>query len=78
MGLNGVVALVLVRYGLLAAIVAIYVVNYLLVFPLQTDLSSWTAAPTVWALGLVVALAVYGYRTALGGRSAFAGALPSD
>jgi serine/threonine-protein kinase len=78
MALNGVVAFVQVRFGLLAAIVAIYVVNYLLVFPLQTDLWSWTAAPTLWALGLVVVLALYGYRTALAGRSAFAGALPSD
>jgi serine/threonine-protein kinase len=78
MALNGVVAFVLVRFGLLASIVAIYVLNYLLVVPLTPDLSSWMAAPTLWAFGVVAALVVYGYRTALAGRSLFAGALPAD
>jgi eukaryotic-like serine/threonine-protein kinase len=68
--INGIAGVVFVRLGLLAGIVTVYVMNMLMTFPLSTDLSSWTATPTFWVAGVVVALVVYGFRTALGGRPA--------
>lgn len=76
--INGIVGLVLVRFGLLAGIVTLYVTNALLKFPVTTALASWTATPTFWLAGLVVALAVFGFRTALGGQPAFKAALLPD
>jgi hypothetical protein len=67
---NGVVALVLVRCGLLACVVTIYVLNSVMMYPLTLDLTSWTATPTLWLAVAVTALAVYGFRTALGAQSA--------
>ena len=67
---NGIAGVMLVRCGLLACVVALYVVNAVTQFPVTLDLSSWTATPTVWVAGVVVALAVYGFRTALSGQPA--------
>jgi len=76
--LNGIAAFVLVRYGLLAGIVTMFVVNHLLDFPLTVDLSSWTAAPTLWLGAFVLLMAVYGFRTALAGRPALMAGLLTD
>jgi eukaryotic-like serine/threonine-protein kinase len=76
--LDGILVFVLVRYGLLAGVVTLYVVNRLLQFPLTSDFSSWTATPTLWALAVMVALAVYGFRTALAGRPALMAGLLTD
>jgi serine/threonine-protein kinase len=54
----------LMRLGLLAAFVAVFVLHLIFNFPQTTHLSAWYAMPTVVS-GLAVAiLAVYGYRTA--------------
>ena len=68
--LDGILVFLLVRYGLLAGVVTVYVVNRLLQHPITPDLASWTATPTWWALGMMAALSVYGFRTALAGRPA--------
>ena len=59
--------LLLLRFGLLAAIVGPFVYEMLYVFPLTTDLPSWKAGPTLLALPLLALLAVAAFRNALGG-----------
>jgi hypothetical protein len=68
---NCIAGLVFVRHGLLAGVVTLYVHGVLMSLPMTMDLSSWTATPTFWVEGVVVALAVYGFRTALAGQPAF-------
>jgi serine/threonine-protein kinase len=66
----------LLRFGLLAAIVGHFANETLESLPLTTDLSSWTAGPTLAAVGLVAILAVASFRTAAGAtglRRALAG-----
>jgi hypothetical protein len=64
---SGLVIRLLTRFGLLA-VIAYNVVNLLLVqFPMTSDLSAWYAGTGLFAMGLVVALAVYGFLTATGG-----------
>ena len=57
----------LLRFGLLAAIVGLFAHELLISFPLTADLSSWTAGPTLVALPFVAVLAVLASRSALGG-----------
>jgi hypothetical protein len=76
--LNGILVFVLVRYGLLAGVMTVYAVNRLLQLPLTSDLASWTATPTLWMMAVMVALAVYGFRTALAGRPALKADLLAD
>jgi hypothetical protein len=54
----------LMRLGLLAAFVAVYVLHLIFNFPQTTHLSAWYATPTLVGGLVVAALAVYGYRTA--------------
>jgi eukaryotic-like serine/threonine-protein kinase len=68
--INGIAALVLVRCGLLACVVTLYVLNSVMMYPLTLDLTSWTATPTLWLAAAVTGLAVYGFRTALGAEAA--------
>ena len=68
--------LLLQRFGLLAAIVGLFADDLLESLPQTTDLSSWTAGPTLLALGLVGLLAIGAFRNAVGGtglRRALAG-----
>jgi hypothetical protein len=44
-------------------------------FPVTTDLSIWYAPATIFALVMVLALAVYGFYISLGGQSVFGGKL---
>ena len=48
--------LLLLRFGLLAAIVGLFAHQLLVSFPLTADLSSWTAGPTLVALPFVAIL----------------------
>jgi serine/threonine-protein kinase len=57
----------LLRFGLLAAIVGMLVHETLTYLPLTTDLTAWTAGPTWLALALTAALAVLAFRSAQGG-----------
>jgi hypothetical protein len=70
----------LLRFGLLAAIVGLFAFDLLTVFPLTADLSTWTAGPTLLVLPLLAILAVLALRQALGGtglRRYLAGEAPS-
>jgi hypothetical protein len=72
--------LLLVRFGLLAAIVGFFASDLFDSLPLTTDLSSWTAGPTLLAVAIVGLLAVLASRSATGGlglRRALAGEVAS-
>lgn len=59
--------LLLLRFGLLAAIVGLFVYELLYVFPITTDLSSWKAGPTLLSLSLLALFGVAAFRNAVGG-----------
>jgi hypothetical protein len=72
--------LLLLRFGLLAAVVGFFANGLLVSLPLTTDLSSWTAGPTLLAVFLVALLAITAFRNAVGGtglRRALAGEVAS-
>ena len=56
------------RRGLLSMIVALFVTTFVGFFPLIADLSVWYASETLFTVGVVIAIAVYGLRTALAGQ----------
>ena len=60
---------ILIRYGLVAVAVLLFVSALLLSFPLTLDFSKWYAGQSLVALATVLALAVFGFREALAGRA---------
>jgi serine/threonine-protein kinase len=74
----GMVVWVLYRYGLLALIVAIYFVHLVIFFPITSDFSAWYATDFVVALLIALALAGFGFYTALAGEPLFRGARLDD
>jgi len=62
-----ILTLVILRYGLIAAIFA-YAIENILQLPHTLDFSKWYAPTTFVPLILVGLLAIYGFRTSLGGR----------
>jgi hypothetical protein len=69
----------LTRFGVLALMVALSVNGTLTSFPLTTDLSTWYAGSSLFAIASVLALTAYALYTALAGRALFkAGFLDSD
>jgi serine/threonine protein kinase len=72
-------AFILIRFGVLALMAAWFVAVTLLRFPLTTDLTTWYADGSLFAVASVLALAAYAVYTALAGRHLFkAGFLDSD
>ena len=62
-------AVVLLRFGLLAAITCIYVVNQLGVnFPFGPAIGGWMSGPAVVLLAVLGGLAAFGFRSATAGR----------
>jgi Protein kinase domain len=59
------------RYGILALAFAYFTSVMLADAPVTLDMSRWYAGRGLFLVGLVVALAVYAFRVALGGRPAF-------
>jgi hypothetical protein len=68
----------LVRFGLLAMIVALFFYTLWLTYPLTTDFSAWYAGGSIFAIVLAVALVFYGFYTSLGGQPVFRGKLLED
>ena len=58
--------LVLMRVGLVAAMVSLFVYRIFLVFPITFDTSAWYAGYGYAALLVVAGLALYGFRTSIG------------
>jgi serine/threonine-protein kinase len=69
--LSGIVTFTLIRFGLLAAVVAQFLSSLLLDFPLTFDFSAWYAVNSLFGLAIVAALAIYGFYVSLAGRSIF-------
>jgi serine/threonine-protein kinase len=69
---------VLYRYGLLASVSAAFFLHLNIFYPVTSEFSAWYAGDFVLALALSLALAVYGFRVSLGGRSLFRGGLLED
>jgi serine/threonine-protein kinase len=66
------------RFGMLAIAVAQFVFFMVEFYPYTTDPSDWYAGVTLFAASVIMALAVYGFRVSLGGRSLFRGGLLED
>lgn len=67
--LSGILTLMLVRFGLLAAIVGLFYSNWNI--PAMWALDSWFAGTALVALLPLIALAAYGFYISLGGRVTF-------
>jgi serine/threonine-protein kinase len=65
--LLGILAIVILRFGLIAAIFG-YAIKAILRLPHTLDLSAWYAGTTMVPLVLLALLAIYGFHTSLGGR----------
>ena len=64
--------LVFLRFGFLALVIGNFF-GHFLEFTLTTDSSAWYAGTSLFLLLVLAALAVYGFRIALAGRSIFSG-----
>jgi serine/threonine-protein kinase len=62
---------VLIRFGLLALVVALCTNNILGVFPLTAHLSAWYAEPTIFLFVLILSLTVFGFYTSTAGKKLF-------
>jgi serine/threonine-protein kinase len=68
----------LFRFGLLATVIAEYVVDLALSFPLTLDFSAWYSGSTVVVLVALAGMATYGLSVARVGRPAFRSPLLQD
>jgi len=59
---------VLLRFGLLALVFALFYMLLLSTYPLTYDVSAWYFDSSLFALGIAAALAVYGYYVTMAGR----------
>ena len=66
-----IIMLVLIRFGLVAALAATTLLELLRIMPLTFDPSVWYSNVTFVVLGFIGAMAIYGFHTALAGRSLF-------
>ena len=70
--------LALVRGGLLSMVVTLFVAFILLEAPLTLDLSAWYASRGLPTLVVILGLALYGFHTALAGKSLLGQSLLED
>jgi len=69
----GIAAFALVRFGLITLGVAVFVANLMLHVPLTLDFSRWYATAAMTVPPGILALAVWGFWTALGGQKLIKG-----
>jgi len=67
----GAVVLVLIRFGVLPTTVLGFVYFLLAYFPMTADFSAWYSGISLAIALLIVALAAFGFHSALGGRKLF-------
>jgi hypothetical protein len=67
------IVLVLKRVGLLAIVVGLVVQNVIVVFPMTSHLSRWYATAGLTGIFVILALAIYGFFTALAGQQILTG-----
>jgi len=68
-GMNISIVFTLVRYGLVACVAQFLITNLLIGFPITGQLSGWYSGVGFAGVGLVLAIALYAFRTALGGQT---------
>jgi serine/threonine-protein kinase len=66
--LVGALIFVLIRFGLLALMIAVFYMLLLTHYPITADLSSWYAGTSMLALGIAAGLAIYGFSVSVAGR----------
>jgi len=69
-------AFALVRFGLITLAVAVFVANTMLNVPVTVDFSRWYAPYALMVPAFVLALAAWGFYTALGGQKLFEAEMP--
>lgn len=74
----GILIFVIVRFGILSALISFVYANTLLVLPLTTDLSAWYVNRAWFGLAVLAIVTGTGVYLALAGRPVFAGALLQD
>jgi serine/threonine-protein kinase len=67
----GVMVLTLMRFGLLSMVIALFTTIFIGSFPLGTDFSVWYVGEILFTISVILALGIFGFRTALAGRSLF-------
>jgi hypothetical protein len=72
------IVIILLRFGLVALAISIFVVFLLPRVPITTDFSAWYAGSTLFTLLAVLALAAYAFHASLGGQKVFEGKLLED
>ena len=68
---TAVILVLLMRFGLLATTAAFFFLYALSSFPITLDFSTWYAGATLTGMLTAVAVAGYGFHTALAGRPLF-------
>jgi serine/threonine-protein kinase len=68
-------ALLLVRLGLVAGCFFGFTVGMLMCYPLTFNFSAWYASGGLFAMAVLLALAIYAFYTSLGGQKVFTGKL---
>jgi len=76
--LNGLIAVFLTRYGLVALVFALFAGYALNTFPVTLNISVWYAGIGMAPLVVILALAVFAFYTSLGGQKVFRGSLLED
>jgi hypothetical protein len=71
----GLVAFVLVRFGLVALASGLFTVDLLINAPMTASFSNWYATPTAFLFLSLLGLAAWGFYTSLGGRALWQGEL---
>jgi predicted amidohydrolase len=69
---------VLLRFSILAYGACVLVANLVGNFPMTLDFSRWYAGRSLLVLAVVAAMALYGFRCALGKQAAFGGLIAED
>jgi serine/threonine-protein kinase len=73
--LNGMLAFLLIRFGLLAIVASFLFQDFSMRLPLTTQMSSWYAGISLAGILLMAAITFYAFYTSLGGRPVFGGAV---
>jgi serine/threonine-protein kinase len=67
----GMALVILIRFGLLALVVALVLTNVLQAYPITGHFAEWYAEPTILVFGLILALAAFGFYTSTAGKPLF-------
>jgi len=68
---TGLLVFTMLRFGLVALIASFFVFEFLLMFPITADFSSWYAGTSLFAVLSVALLAAFAFHSSLAGRPLF-------